>query len=348
MVTADFNNDGHQDLAVANVNNLGVLLGAGNGTFSLAATYGTGSSSPNSIAVGDFNRDGREDLAFVSNSSVGVLLGAGDGTFGSPSFFGPRGGSLVVGDFNDDGSQDLAFTAPLTNGIGVMLGVGDGTFPQTATYSPRGTEPLTLAVGEFDGDGSSDLVVANYGSNNLGVLLGAGNGTFGPTATYGSGGNNPWSVAVGDLNRDGRQDLVVANIGSSINDVGVLLGSGNGGFGTAAAYSSEGSSPTSIVVADFNGDGKQDFAATNDGPNNNVGIRLGVGDGTFVADPIYGSGGTSPRWAATGDFNGDGRQDLAVVNYNSGGSTSSEPARHRQRQVAVLRPTQPAETERPS
>src|SRR6478672_5009870 len=64
VVTADFNDDGKLDLAVANFegDSVSVLLGAGNGTFTPAQTFAA-SAYPLSLAVGDFNKDGNLDLA---------------------------------------------------------------------------------------------------------------------------------------------------------------------------------------------------------------------------------------------------------------------------------------------
>jgi hypothetical protein len=131
----------------------------------------------------------------------------------------------------------------------------------------------------------------------------------------------PRSVAVGDFNRDGKQDLAVANQLSS-NNVAIFLGNGAGSFGAATNFSA-GASPISLVVGDFNGDGKQDLAVANNGSGNNdssVSILLGNGGGAFSAPtnfPVGGSLISSPLDIAVGDFNGDGKQDLVTVNFNS-------------------------------
>jgi hypothetical protein len=83
----------------------------------------------------------------------------------------------------------------------------------------------------------------------------------------------------------------------------------------AAANFGAGTSPRSVTVGDFNGDGKQDLAVVNIG-SNNVSILLGDGAGNFSAPTNFGTG-ASPHSVAVGDFNGDGNQDLAVANYDS-------------------------------
>jgi hypothetical protein len=113
---------------------------------------------------------------------------------------------------------------------------------------------------------------------------------------------------VGDFNGDGKQDLAVAT--------GILLGHGTGSFSAPINFDA-GDNPHSVAVGDFNGDGKQDLAvATEPEPTYNYGklaILLGNGDGTVSAPSYFDAGNTSDS-VAVGDFNGDGRQDLAVAN----------------------------------
>ena len=231
VAVGDVNGDGKLDLVTANEgsNTVTVLLGNGDGTFTVAAGSPVAVGSfPYSVTVGDVNGDGKLDLTTVNSGSnnVTVLLGNGDGTFTAP------GGSPAVvsnsvfgalGDVNGDGKLDLVTANYGSNNVTVLLGNGNGTFT-AASGSPVtvGFAPNSVALGDVNGDGKLDLVVANGDSNTLTVMLGIGDGTF--TAAAGSPvavGSGPHSVALGDLNGDGKLDLVAAN-SLSIN-VTVLL-----------------------------------------------------------------------------------------------------------------------------
>jgi hypothetical protein len=103
---ADFNGDGKLDLAMGD---LTILLGNGDGTFTVSGTYGSGGSS--GLAIGDFNGDGKLDVA---SGTVETFLGNGDGTFqspiSSPIFSGNGSSYLPFGDFNRDGELDVAIS----------------------------------------------------------------------------------------------------------------------------------------------------------------------------------------------------------------------------------------------
>ena len=141
--------------------------------------------------------------------------------------------------------------------------------------------------------------------------------SFAPAANYAVG-LRPYSVAVGDFNADGLPDLAVANQLS--NNVSILLGNAppnNGTFQAAVNYA-VGVSPSSIAVGDFNADGWPDLATANGG-SNAVAILLGnppPNAGTFQPALNY-AVGTNPISVAVGDFNADGRPDLAVANQLS-------------------------------
>jgi hypothetical protein len=142
--------------------------------------------------------------------------------------------------------------------------------------------------------------------------------SFGAKTDFGTGAG-PLSVAVGDFNGDGRLDLAVANsiFGGRHDTVSILLGTGTGSFEAKTDFST-GTSPRSDAVGDFNGDGNLDLAMVNYDADT-VSILLGTGAGSFGAKTDFGTGGTGsgPVSVAVGDFNGDGKLDLAVANYDA-------------------------------
>ena len=334
VTVGDFNLDGKADIAVVNrgSNNVTVRLGNGDGTFGAGANYAV-ASQPGSLAVADFNGDGSADLA-VSNAgsnNVSILSGRGDGTFEAARNIAAGSGpaSVAAGDFNGDGIADLAVANAASNKVGILLGAGDGTFGAQTEFAV-GTEPVSVTIADFNGDGRMDLVTANKSSNDVSVLLGKGDGTFQAAVNYRLTSANqvesPLSIATGDFNSDGKTDLMVANsvgiLGSGLY-VSNLMGHGDGTFGTARRLDQLGAIPPyGVVAGDFNGDGDLDVAVINKGTFNqagDVGIIFGLGDGQFqIPLPSNYSAGASPLAGAVGDFNGDGRTDLVVVNSGDG------------------------------
>ena len=306
VTVADLNEDGKQDLVVANycgsssncaTGSVGVLLGRGDGRFRAAVTYSSGGYEAQSVAVEDVNRDGKLDV-LVAN----VICA-------------PNGCA--------------------TGSVGVLLGNGNGTFQPAVTYDSGGFSAESVAVEDVNKDGKPDLLVANTCVGNggfdcetgsVGVLLGNGDGTFQTPVRYVSGGTGASSVVVMDVNEDGSPDLLVANAcgnngnyGCMIGSVGVLLGNGDGTFHAAVNYTSGGYQPYSVAVNDLNGDGNPDLLVANrcvDSGNCNgvVGVRLGNGDGRFQPVVTYDSGGYEAQSVAAADVNGDGKPDLMVAN----------------------------------
>jgi hypothetical protein len=166
-----------------------------------------------------------------------------------------------------------------------------------------------VAVADLYRNGTPDIVTANNWGT-VSVLLGKGNGTFGNPTNYTFGSIHSISLAVGDFNGDGIPDIAVANDTTS-GAVSVLLGQGNGTFGSPTNYN-VGSYPTSVAVGDFNGDGIPDLAVANFG-GITVSVLLGNGSGGFGAATNF-QVGSGPLSVAVGDFNGDGIPDLAVTN----------------------------------
>jgi hypothetical protein len=272
VAIGDFNRDGKLDLAVAGTHTTDgayVLLGNGDGTFSAPSMYLAG-VSPSSIAIADLNHDGLLDLVlgnYISNAqgTVNVLLGRGDGTFASPLSFpvGKHTTSVAIGDFNADGKPDIVATNFLSGGVTVLLGNGDGSFQKAVSYR-TGSGPRSVAVADLNGDGKLDLVIANSRTEKVSVLIGNGDGTFKKAVNFAAE-HKPNAVAVTDVNGDGKLDVVTTlsyTASHGNGSMAVLLGNGDGTLQEPTYYGT-GLLPRSLVVADFNGDGRPDVATGN-------------------------------------------------------------------------------------
>jgi hypothetical protein len=325
MVAADVNNDGKADLIVARRDQVAgyVFLGLGNGHFSAPLSWegSPGTETPTVLAVADINGDGKLDIvtgndpndggAFGERASVNVFLGRGDGNFSSSQpIFGfsvPNAQSIAVSDVDGDSRPDIILAG--SGVVDVAIQGSNANFPwsvQSYTTVDLGATggPSRVAVGDVNGDTKPDIVVA--GGKNVDVLLNSGTGTFGTAQAYDAAGA-VFAVAVGDVNGDGHLDVVTANLdwSSYSRSVSVLLGRGDGTFGTPQIYAT-GGSPTSIALGDFNNDGKLDIVTT----GAEMDVLLNNGNGTFGASQAVGPGGSS---VAVADFNGDGFLDLAQI-----------------------------------
>lgn len=223
------------------------------------------------VTVGDLNGDGQPEIIVgTGGGTIQVWLNNGSGGFSpgqvtslTPGAGGPSVGQGVIADLNGDGKADYVVTSNQNGGANIFFGNGNGTFQTAVTYLPN--QAVSVAVADVNGDNKPDLLMGDLttGSEGLRVYLNNGSGTFGsPTvfpisglAGFFAGGG---SVAVADINGDGKLDAVLSNLGN--NTIALLLGDGNGGFGTPATFQAN-VSPTQVFVGDFNGDGKPDIAS---------------------------------------------------------------------------------------
>lgn len=207
---------------------------------------------------------------------------------------------------------------------------GSSLFQSVQTYRSAGTGTAgsrAIAVADVNRDGKPDVLVANVCSvtncdGTVGVLLGNGDGTFQPAKATDSGLTFASSIAVADINGDGKPDLVVSTSAGcsseSCVNLSVLFGNGDGTFGAPHLYASGALQVNSIRLADVNRDGKLDLLVANQCFSNSncegaLGVLLGNGDGSFQAAQTYDSGSRRLFSLAVGDFNRDGKLDVAVV-----------------------------------
>ena len=298
--------------------------------FDFSAAFGAGT-----IATADIDGDGKPDLitasANANNSpSEGVSILRNTSTSGTidANSFAPkvdfltviRAFSTAVGDFDSDGKLDLAFSNIDTASVSVFRNtssIGNISLAPKVDF-PTGSFAFSVATGDLDGDGKLDLAVSNAGSNTLSILRNTssiGNISFASKIDFAVG-SNAQAVAIGDLDQDGKLDLVVAN-GIS-NTLSVFKNTSTNGMISLATRVDFATSndPRSIAIVDLDQDGKLDLAVTNSTNSNTLSIfrNTSISGMISFATKLDFAANSLPISTAVGDFDKDGKPDLAIVN----------------------------------
>ncbi len=315
--TADFNGDGIDDIVQRNGGNYEVLLGQTDGTFTSATTYSSGLAGVTDFQLGDFNNDGIVDIAGASGSSVSTILGNGDGSFQSASITHSKSGlairTLIVGDINGDGSDDILTSpvAPISGHTRILLAQSDGSLAAgvdagfTLFNSPA-------SFGDVNGDGRDDLVTSSGGT--ISIYQGNTDGTLSLLSSM-SGVSSGTDLELGDLNGDGILDIVE----SSSAGIETYLGTGGGTFESGISTTISGADDLhNLSLVDLNGDGALDILVSDgtdilDGVYTLLGDRTGQFGEANLIDSVIGLNGL-----ISGDFNGDGAQDIIHTWTNPG------------------------------
>jgi hypothetical protein len=324
VAIGDVNRDGIPDLVFTvgapqngNPNYVEVMLGRGGRTFGDPVAYPTGGSG--AVAISDLDGDGNPDI--VTN---GVTVYFGDGKGGFPrrrDWFNDAPGSIILTDFDGDGKTDIVLGTGNAqvlagNRVTVLFNRGGGDFsgaPVSAAYTLNyGIQQIEIA--DLNGDGIPDVVLTDL--SQIFVLLGNGDGTFRQVYTLGAtGGLFASQFTVGDFNGDGIPDLAMGLGNAQGINVGLYLGRGDGTFQQSVVIPFP-NPIEGLAAADFNRDGKLDLAVMSNGPgyavNDAVTVYLGDGKGGLGAPVSYPVGPVAMAMVV-GDFNRDGRPDIAVA-----------------------------------
>ena len=328
IVPGDFDHDGDIDLFSAHppiYDGFGQLIDPGDYSINFN-TNGLGSFSTQTlidsrgayvVLAEDLNADNNLDIV---DGDLGIMLGNGDGTFGPRIEYSNgsgHGSSLRVafGDMDGDGDTDII----VPNTGPVLLNNGDGTF-YTNFVSSDVVAGTAVGAGDFDEDGHLDVATVRSAYDVVTIQLGLGDGLGNPGQPYTVpiGGQYPADLAVLDMNGDGHLDFVTLN--RDTDDVCVILGLGDGSFGTPATYAAHDASYYAVrqfKVADLTGDGAPEVAVASTvygDATSHIETAILVNDGTGVltldqAIPYFGG---SDKNIAAADFDNNGTTDLVT------------------------------------
>jgi hypothetical protein len=295
---------------------------------------------------GDIDHDGRSDIVLAGATSFTQLPvarsdGAGGfaaGNWAAVSFTGwaaTTGAQTLSGDFDGDGYGDLAVTgvAGWTN-LRIAYSVpGQGAFlaaSGTVANFPgwAATAGVKALAGDFDGDGSDDIALTGgSGWTSLPVAFSRGLATF-VVSNAGASLFPAWAATAGakalsgDFDGDGRDDIALTGV-AGWGAIPIAFSNGDGTFliKFASVANFPGWAATAgakVVAGDFDGDGRDDLAVTGVAGWGSLPVALSNGDASFNVTNV--ALANFPGWAATagakvvaGDYNGDGRDDIAVT-----------------------------------
>jgi hypothetical protein len=318
FAVADLNGDGIPDLFVKDYfGTYDVLLGKGDGTFTVVGSPFGPSTGIGSFVIGDFNNDGIPDVAAITgqiyapNGVITIFLGKGDGTFtvaGTSPTVAYNPTAIATADFDGDGNADLIVSqqesASSSNcQLVILFGKGDGTFTQASSAASTDGIAGSIIPADLNGDGKVDFVITYGSQTQTSAFLGNGDGTF--TAVANTGVPASGLLYVADLNDDGIPDLLRPT--GPQDNLTVYLGNGDGTFTEAPSSPNLNVTLGTAAIADFNQDGIPDIAYTN---STGAGVLFGVGDGSFIQAPLTVTFPYASEGFVVADFNGDGWPDI--------------------------------------
>jgi hypothetical protein len=268
LSSADYDNDGYKDLAVANTypcphRTVSILENDGTGAFYYP--YGYDTYEPYALFSADFDKDSSYDIAATISQpyidSVAILWNRGDGWF-DPAVYYYTGGYTdprpFAADFNGDTYPDLAITNQGTDNLCILINEGDRGFQYPVCY-PVGNRPWWFCGADLDNDEDCDLVIATededypYLESSISVFKNNGDGTFYLASNYVMT-QVPTDIVTADFDLDGDFDLAFTDYDS----VFVWLNAGDGTFQPVEAHFLGDYGP--LVASDLNGDGAPDLA----------------------------------------------------------------------------------------
>lgn len=312
----DLEGDGDVDLIVtySDQTYVDVFRNNGDGTFAAAEDHEVGGAAKR-IRSADLDGDGDIDLVavFTDGTTLSVHNNDGDGNFTVTLYnLLQNFGRLCLEDCDGDGDVDVISTNRTTGEVLVIANNGDATLSGTIVRVRVGNGPEGVDAANINNLGNVDLVVANSLSSSVSLVVNNGGLTYSNASSF-MVEATPVSICCLDFNNDYRMDL--ATTCSGTNRVRVLNNTGNTGSGRFATVASLDvvQEPTAIYPIDLNLDGRVDLAVGGYG----VSVLVNRG-GSFATGLTLGSTSEYVTDLCTGDFDGDGDEDLAAANNTAG------------------------------
>lgn len=323
LAWGDMDNDGDLDLAVCgyqpSTGDVSVIYENNGGSFVDINAGLVGSSSGN-LAWADYDCDGYLDLA-ISGNGTRIYRNNGNKTFTdiNANLLSTTDAFLAWGDYDNDGDPDLALCGHYVSaGVPCEAGRifrndGNGLFTDMGDLFD-GVREGALAWADYDNDGDLDLVVSGISGDNNSTKLyrNNGNGTLSEAPGIELPGLKNSSVAWGDYDGDGYQDLALCGIRYTYADTYVYHNNGDGTFSQNYGYF-VGMAYGSVAWGDVDNDGRLDLAVSGM-PSSGSGsaiVYLYQANGSFldIRLPIPTTINSALAW---GDYDGDGKLDLAI------------------------------------
>lgn len=330
VLSVDLDEDGLSELVAANdgARELALYPFGAEGAFLDAPVVvgaGQGVPEPSSVAAADLDGDGRVDLLgpSLAGNNVTWFRQSDSGAFAAFVIDLSQGvaqGPIAVaaGDLSGDGRADLVTVNFDSDNLSVIYQNEEGDFTRERTLSATGLQgPVSVAISDVNGDGMPDVVTAGNLSGDLRWFAQEEDGSFQeagvlrPDPASGIAQEGPAQVIAEDLNRDGRSDLAVA-CEISGNVVIYLQIAERGQFDAPFSVElAEGSVPVSLVAGDLDDDGLVDLVTADFGASR-ASVLHQTGGGQYDVTALAGNPGENVTGIDIGDFNRDGRADLAL------------------------------------
>ena len=319
--------DQHDDI----VTDEAIFRGNGDGSFADQIELNPGISEE--VFIEEIDGDGHLDILLISKANflLSIFRGNGDGTVMPASYYVTDNfpEELITLDFDGNGHLDIFVSSTQAPPV-LLLGNGDGSFQGVAAYPTTADLSRRLgadgvAVADFTGDGIPDMAVANggniqcsvanpcFGGDTAVLLPGIGDGRFGGAIELPE---QPGSrVVAGDWNGDLLQDLAFTGVGQLNPQLFILFGNGDGTFAAGATLDLPGQRldglDSFITTAQVDAGDTQDLLVANF-RSDSVSVFTGDGKGSFTARPTV-PAGQRINGIAAGDFNRDGKLDMAIA-----------------------------------